>query len=151
MVSYKLLVLTFEGRRAAEAALHELQQMEAARRLTLEDSVLVTSGLDRYLEIQPVSPQAGGRSPAGHCPVRLAPLLLGGAMPGRIVRTTIESLTLSLKGNGIDDAFIDKLARRLQPGSAALFLLGVAHETDRMLRRATACGAMILQTTLLLE
>jgi uncharacterized membrane protein len=150
-VSYKLLVLSFESQRAAGAALHELQRMEAAGRLALVDSVLVTCGLDRDLEIQPVSPQAGGRWPAGYCRVRLAPLLSGSALPGRVARTTVESLALSLRGNGVDDAFIDKLVRLLQPGSAALFLLGVAHETDRVLRKAESYGAKVLQTTLLLE
>jgi uncharacterized membrane protein len=124
--------------------------MEAAGRLALEDSVLVIRGQDRDLEIQQVSPEAGGCSSASHHRARLSSLLFGGAMPRRVVRTTVEALALSVKGHGVHDTFIHRLEENLVPGSSALFLLGQAHETDRVLRSAESYGAKVLQTTLLL-
>jgi uncharacterized membrane protein len=49
---------------------------------------------------------------------------------------------------GVDDSFMKDLGARLQPGGAALILLGRAEARDKVLERVAPYGGEVIQTSL---
>jgi uncharacterized membrane protein len=145
-----LLAVAYPDRGTAEKVRQELIEMAKEHLVTLQDAVVVENQ-DGKIKLHQstnttASGAAGGALWGGLIGlIFLAPLLgmafgaAGGALGGK------------MSDVGVDDSFMKDLGERLQPGAAAVIMLGSTDARDKVIERVRPYGGEILQSSLSTE
>ena len=121
--SSHLVAIAYEGRETANEVLHEIQALEVAGDIVLEDAVIVERHQGTQVELKQVKPHEWKSTGRGSGIGLVAGLLLGGPIVGLLAGTGIGYIAGKLKDHGIPDDFIKELSESLAPESSAIFLL----------------------------
>jgi len=144
-----LFVVTFDDETRAAQALDSVKQLQAADQLDLDDAVIaVKSERGRVRIQQTVDPSTETTTISGGWWGLLIGLLLGGPIGGLVGGLAAGAVLGRLIDLGVDDAFIKDVGRRLDPGSAALFVLVKGGDTDALHAMLERSGGAILKTEL---
>jgi uncharacterized membrane protein len=145
-----LVAVAYPDRDTAERVRQELIEMTKEHLVTLQDAVVVENR-DGKIKLNQArsttaSGAAGGALWGGLIGlIFLAPLLgmafgaAGGALGGK------------MSDVGVDDNFMKDLGTRLQPGAAALIVLGSTEARDKVIERVRPYGGDVLQSSLSTE
>lgn len=171
--SSKLVVLSFEGQKAAAAVYEQFEQMEKEKLIQIEDAVILErEANDATISAAPYPTAGQGGSVAHATPPDgevnvvqthgkkgkyaakgggiglLAGWLLGGPIGGLAVGAGIGAITGAIKDFGISDDNIEAIKARLQPNTSALLVLGTVQDRDAFLARVKSYDADVLLTSL---
>lgn len=170
-----LLVLLFQGEETAGTVWTNMESLQAAGVVDVEDAVvawraapgevavtaetkkgsdsslvpIVSVNATDIVHVEQKTPTHKGKyAKAGAGIGFIAGLLLGGPIGGLAVGAGIGALAGKMKDHGIDDKFIKETTTALQPGSSAIFVLGTASNPDVLVAELRAFQPRVLSTTL---
>ncbi len=146
-----LAAIAYPDRDTAEKVRQELIQATREHLVRLEDAVIVEHEQDGKIKLH----QAMGTTSAGAAGgavwggliglIFLAPLL------GMAVGAASGAAAGKMTDVGIDDNFLKDLGAKLQPGGAALIVLGSTDARDKVIERVKQYGGEVIQTSLSTE
>jgi uncharacterized membrane protein len=146
-----LAAIAYPDRDTAEKVRQELIQATREHLVRLEDAVIVEHEQDGKIKLH----QAIGTTSAGAAGgavwggliglIFLAPLL------GMAVGAASGAAAGKMTDVGIDDNFLKDLGAKLQPGGAALIVLGSTDARDKVIERVKQYGGEVIQTSLSTE
>lgn len=170
-----LVVMTFEGVQTAEALYEEIEKMEKAKLVEIQDAVIVERGEDAanlivspgtatsteiatptstegnkpQITVKQTHGKRGKYAAIGGGVGLLAGAILGGPIGLMVVGAAgIGAIAAALKDFGVDDSSIDGVKQRLQQNTSALMLLGKANDRDAFLAKLSEFNAQIVMTSL---
>jgi uncharacterized membrane protein len=143
-----LIAVAYPDRDTAEKVRQELIRATKEHLVRLEDAVIVEREQDGKIKLHQAmnttaTGAAGGAMWGGLIGlIFLAPLL------GMAVGAASGALGGKMSDLGVDDNFMKDLGERLQPGAAALIVLGSTDARDKVIERVSPYGGHILQSSL---
>jgi uncharacterized membrane protein len=143
-----LVTVAYPDRETAERVRQELVEATKERLLVLEDAVVVEHEAGGKIKLhQAVSP-AGAGAAGGAVWGGLIGLLFLAPLLGMAVGAATGAATGKATDAGIDDSLMKELGEKLQPGSAALIVLGSTDARDKIIERVSPYGGHVIQTSL---
>jgi uncharacterized membrane protein len=169
-----LVVLTFEGQDTAEALYKQIEQMEDAKLVVIEDAVIIereesysdsaaapTSSAEKMLtpstkksasdsvRVKQTRGKKGKYAAIGGGIGLLGAAILGGPIGLAVVATAgLGAVTAALKDFGVNDDTVNSIKQNLQPNTSALLLLGKANDRDALLAKLREFDAKVVMTSL---
>lgn len=143
-----LIVLAFDGRHEAEGLLGDLEKLQEAGQITIEDAVVASRGEGAEIHIEQTHSKTGKTAVKGTGIGLLAGLLLGGPIIGLAGGAAIGAIVGKMKDYGVDDKFIEEVSRGLKANSSALFLLVKDADAEQIEKLLKPVKATVLSTTL---
>ncbi len=147
----KLIAISFDDIYGASNAIVKLDQLQENYLLTMEDVVIATIREDGKVKLsQSVDLVKIGAAQGGFWG-GLIGLILTGPLGMLLIGGTsaaFGALIGSLSDYGINDDFIRKLGRKLEPGSSALFILVNDLTMDKVVEKLEGLNGEIIQTSL---
>ena len=146
-----LIAVAYRDVATAEQVRSELVQATKEHLMQLEDAVVVEHREDGKIKLHQAMSTAGAGAAGG---------ALWGGLIGLIFLAPLFGMALGAAGGaaagaladvGVDNTFMKDLGARLQPGGAALILLGQAEARDKVLERVAPYGGDVIQTSLTRE
>lgn len=142
-----LVALAFEGEETAKGWLKDLTKMAEDGHIEIIDAVVASRGVGKNIDIKQTQSAKGKFAKRGTGIGFLAGILLGGPILGAAGGAAVGAITGSMKDVGIDDAFIDEIAKGVAPNSSMLFLM-VQNADDKVMEYLKHFKARVLTTTL---
>ena len=143
-----LIAIAYPDRDTAEQVRQELVKATKEHLVKLEDAVIVEHDADGKVKLH----QAVGATGAGAAGGALWGGLIGLIFLAPLLGMAVGAATGALGGKmtdlGVDDNFMKDLGTKLQPGSAALIVLGSTEARDKVIERVQPYGGEILQSSL---
>jgi uncharacterized membrane protein len=151
-----LIVVSFKGEDTADQALNKLQALQKEYVVELEDAVVAVRDKNGKLHLKQsvnlAATGAVGGAAWGGLMGTLVGLLflnpLAGFASGLAVGAGAGALSGALSDYGINDDFIEKMAKDLTPATSALFILARRMNFDKALPELKAFGGKVLKTSL---
>lgn len=147
----KLIAIAFDDTNGATEALARIEDMESNYLLSTHDAVVAIRKNNGKVKLnQSVNLVKTGAAQGAFwgsligliLTGPLGMILLGGTSAG------FGALMGSVSDYGINDTFMRKLARKLQPGSSALFFLVSNMTEDKVLKEMEKINGTVIQTSL---
>ena len=143
-----LIAVAYPDVATAEQVRGELVQATKERLMQLEDAVVVEHRDDGKIKLhQAVSPGSAGAA-GGALWGGLIGLIFLAPLVGMAIGAASGAAAGAMSDVGVDNTFMKDLGARLEPGGAALILLGRAEARDKVLERVTPYGGEVIQTSL---
>jgi uncharacterized membrane protein len=143
-----LIAIAYPDADTAERVRSELVQATKERLLQLEDTVVVEHEPGGQIKLrQAMSPTATGAA-GGALWGGLIGLLFLAPVVGMAVGAASGALGGKMADVGVDDNFMKDLGAKLQPGTAALIVLGSTDARDKVIERVKPYGGDVIQTSL---
>jgi len=143
-----LVVIGYDSLSKAEAARSDLFQLSREYYADIADAVIATADEKGRIRLnQMVTPWLVGTS-AGSLWGLLLGLLFLHPLLGVFTGAAAGAVTGALSDFGIRDDFMREVARVLQPGQAALFVLARNVTSDRVIDQVATHGGKVLRTSL---
>ena len=151
-----LVVVSFKGEDTADQVLNKLREMQKEYLIDLEDACVAVRDKNGKMRLKQainlVSTGALGGAAWGGLLGTLVGLLflnpLVGLITGAAFGAGAGALSGALSDYGINDDFISSLARTIEPGSSALFILVRRVTLDKVLPELRPFGGKVLKTSL---
>jgi uncharacterized membrane protein len=151
-----LIVVSFKGEDTADQVLNKLQAMQKENLIDLEDAVVAIRDRNGKVRLKQAVNliTAGAVSGAawGSLMGTLVGLLflnpLAGLATGLALGAGTGALSGALADYGINDDFIKGMARNLEPGTSALFILVRRVVFDKVLPELAPFGGKVVKTSL---
>jgi uncharacterized membrane protein len=154
----QIAVLVFEKRESsawpehgedrAKEAYKELEDLAKKGQVQIESATIVVKNEGGRVKLRRTSEwTAGKRAGRGAFWGLIVGLILGGPLAGLLAGSGLGAVLGGRKAGGIDQEFMKKLAERLIPGNAALFML-VPADDDATIRQLEAYDAPLYTTPL---
>jgi uncharacterized membrane protein len=146
-----LIAVAYPDAETAERVRSELVAATKERLLQLEDAVVVEHQPGGKIKLrQAMSPAAAGAA-GGVLWGGLIGLLFLAPVVGMAVGAASGALGGKMADVGVDDNFMKDLGAKLQPGTAALIVLGSTDARDKVIERVKPFGGEVIQTSLSTE
>jgi uncharacterized membrane protein len=145
-----LVAVAYPDGETAERVRQELILMTKERLVQLDDAVVVENQDGKIKLNQAMNTTASGAA-GGALWGGLIGLLFLAPLLGMAVGAASGALGGKMADVGVDDTFMKDLGARLQPGAAALIVLGTSTARDKVIERVGPYGGEILQTSLSTE
>jgi uncharacterized membrane protein len=146
-----LIAIAYPDRDTAEQVRRELIEATKEHLVKLEDAVVVEHEADGKIKLH----QAMGTASAGAAGGALWGGLIGLIFLAPLLGMAVGAATGALGGKiadvGVNDDFMKNLGEKLQPGAAALIVLGSTDARDKVIERVKSYGGEILQSSLSTE
>jgi uncharacterized membrane protein len=143
-----LVAIAYPDAATAERVRTELVQATKEHLLQLEDAVIVEHQPDGKVKLN----QAMSTTSAGAAGGALWGGLIGLLFLAPVVGMAIGAASGALGGKmadvGVNDNFMKELGAKLQPGAAALIVLGSSDARDKVVERVRSYGGEVIQTSL---
>ena len=143
-----LIAIAYPDRNAAEEVRQELVQAAKEHLVKLEDAVIVEHDADGKIRLHQAVGTTGAGAAGGAMWGGLIGLIFLAPLLGMAVGAATGALGGKMTDLGVDDNFMKDLGTRLQPGSAALIVLGSTDARDKVIARVSPYGGDILQSSL---
>jgi uncharacterized membrane protein len=143
-----LIVVAYPDVATAERVRAELVQATKERLMQLEDAVVVEHRHDGKIKLHQAMSTAGAGAAGGAMWGGLIGLIFLAPLFGMAIGAASGAAAGAMSDVGVDNAFMKDLGARLQPGGAALILLGRAEARDKVLERVSPYGGEVIQTSL---
>jgi uncharacterized membrane protein len=146
-----LIAIAYPDVATAEKVRQEL--VEAAREHLgeLQDAVVVEHEAGGTVKLRQARSATGAGAAGGALWGGLIGLLFLAPLLGMAIGAASGALGGKMTDLGVDDDFMETLGTRLQPGTAALIVLGTAQARDKVIDRVSPYGGEILQSSLSTE
>jgi len=143
-----LVAIIYPNEAKAEEVRKKLFELQKEYLITLGDAVIAVKSDDGKVKLnQIVSPTALGAGTGGFWGLLVGVIFLNPLL-GAAVGAASGALAGVLTDIGINDNFMKDLAKNLQPGNAALFVLIKKITADKVLKEIEGFGGTILKTSL---
>jgi uncharacterized membrane protein len=143
-----LLAIAYPDRETADRVRTELLQATKEHLVKLEDAVVVEHEPGGKIKLhQAMSPTATGAA-GGAVWGGLIGLLFLAPVVGMAVGAASGALGGKIADVGVNDSFMKDLGAKLQPGTAALIVLGSTDARDKVIERVRSYGGDVIQTSL---
>jgi uncharacterized membrane protein len=143
-----LIAVAYPDMATAEQVRGELVQATKERLMTLEDAVVVEHRHDGKIKLHQAMSTAGAGAAGGAMWGGLIGLIFLAPLFGMAIGAASGAAAGAVSDVGVDDSFIKELGARLEPGAAALIVLGRTEARDKVLDRVAPYGGHVLQTSL---
>jgi uncharacterized membrane protein len=152
----ELVVVAFDNPHEADDALAELRRLQQEYLVDLEDAVVAVRRPDGEVHLkQSVSLVGAGAASGGLWGGLWGSLVgllflnpLAGFALGGVVGAGMGALAARLADYGINDDFIRSLAKTLEPGHSALFVLIRKAQPEKVLREMSRFRGRVLRSSL---
>jgi uncharacterized membrane protein len=132
----------------AEKVRQELIDATKEHLVQLEDAVIVEHRDDGKIKLHQIMGTTGAGAAGGAMWGGLIGLLFLAPLVGMAIGAASGAAAGKMTDLGVDDNFVKDLGARLQPGSAALIVLGSTDARDKVIDRVKAYGGDVIQTSL---
>jgi uncharacterized membrane protein len=143
-----LIAVAYPDRDTAEQVRLELIKATKERLVLLEDAVIVEREQDGKVRLHQAMSTTGAGAAGGAMWGGLIGLIFLAPLLGMAVGAATGALGGKMTDLGVDDDFMKDLGERLQPGAAALIVLGSTDARDKVIERVQPYGGHILQSSL---
>jgi uncharacterized membrane protein len=143
-----LVAVAYPDIETAEKVRQELVNATREHLLNLEDAVIAEHKADGKIKLH----QAIGTTSAGAAGGALWGGLIGLIFLAPLLGMAVGAASGALGGKmtdvGVNDDFLKDLGAKLQPGAAALIVLGSTDARDKVIERVKPYGGEVIQTSL---
>jgi len=143
-----LVAVAYPDIETAEKVRQELVNATREHLLNLEDAVIAEHQADGKIKLH----QAIGTTSAGAAGGALWGGLIGLIFLAPLLGMAVGAASGALGGKmtdvGVNDDFLKDLGAKLQPGAAALIVLGSTDARDKVIERVKPYGGDVIQTSL---
>ncbi|MFI9592772.1 DUF1269 domain-containing protein [Nonomuraea sp. NPDC052265] len=143
-----LIAIAYPDVQTAMSVRDRLAQMQKENLLKLEDAAVVERKRDGKIKLHQATSTAGMGAAGGALWGGLIGLLFLMPLLGMALGAAGGAVGGALTDTGVDDDFMRELGTKLEPGTAALFLLVVQSTPDKVIPEIAQYGGHILQTSL---
>jgi uncharacterized membrane protein len=143
-----LVAIAYPDAGTAEQVRTELVQLTKEHLLSLEDAVVVEHRPDGKIKLHQAMSPAGAGAVGGAAWGGLIGLLFLAPLFGMAIGAASGAVAGKMADVGVNDDFMKQLGAKLQPGAAALIMLGRADAPERVLERVKPYGGEVIQTSL---
>lgn len=144
----ELVVIGFDSEDKAEEIRERLFELQKSHIVSLEDAVVATKNEKGRIKLSQVaSPATSGAIMGGFWGLLIGALFLAPHI-GLLVGAASGGLGGALTDVGVNDGFMRDLAKMLEPGSSALFILIRKMTDDKLLDELKGVGGTVLRTSL---
>ena len=144
----ELIVLAFDDEDGAMQLRDRLLAIREDRMLQLADAAVVVRRQDGQVKVKQLTELVGSGALGGAFWGVLIGLLIAAPWLGLAVGAAAGAVVGSLADYGVDDKFIKKVGRTIEPGHSALFLLIHRANLEKLMPRLQEFHPTLLQTTL---
>ena len=151
-----LIVVSFKGEDTADQVLNKLTALQKEHLVDLEDAVVAVRDKNGKVRLKQAVNLAAAGALSGAAWGSLMGMLVGllflnplaGFATGIAVGAGTGALSGALADYGINDDFIKEMAKNLEPGSSALFVLVRRVIFDKVLPELKPFGGKVIRTSL---
>ncbi|MDW6024232.1 DUF1269 domain-containing protein [Mesorhizobium sp. BAC0120] len=142
-----LIVMVYPTVARAEVVRQRLIELQKEHLIALDDAVIVTKAESAWIRLDHLISTTAGATSGSFWALFIGLLFLG-SVDGAVAAGASCKLRGALTEVGLNNAFANKLAARLQPGTAGLFLLIKLMTTDSFLREIESFGCAVPKTSI---
>jgi uncharacterized membrane protein len=143
-----LIAIAYPDVSTAEQVRGELIQATKEHLVRLEDAVVVEHRPDGKIKLHQAMGTAGAGAAGGALWGGLIGLIFLAPLVGMAIGAASGGLAGKMTDVGADDDFMKNLGNSLQPGAAALIVLGSTEARDKVIERVKGYGGEVIQTSL---
>jgi uncharacterized membrane protein len=143
-----LIAVAYPDVATAEQVRGVLVQATKEHLMALDDAVVVEHRDDGRIKLHQSTSTTGAGAAGGALWGGLIGLIFLAPLLGMAIGAASGAAAGALTDVGADDGFMKELGARLQPGSAALIVLGQSEARDKVLERVAPYGGDVVQTSL---
>jgi len=143
-----LIAVAYPDAATAERVRAELVQATKEHLLQLEDAVIVEHDAGGKVKLRQAVSTTGTGAAGGAVWGGLIGLLFLAPFLGMAIGAASGALGGKMADVGVNDNFMKELGAKLQPGTAALIVLGSTEARDKVIDRVKSYGGDVLQTSL---
>lgn len=144
----ELIVLAFDNDKAAFEVRDKLIELQKSQLIKLADAAVAVRLPDGKVKVKQVVDLAAEGALGGAFWGLLAGILFWMPFMGMALGTLLGALSGSMADYGVDDDFIQDVAKTIEPGHSALFLLVLQATTDRVVDAIKQWHPTVLRTNL---
>jgi uncharacterized membrane protein len=143
-----LAAIAYPDFATAEKVRQELIEATKEHLVRLEDAVIVEHQADGKIKLHQVMNTTGAGAAGGAMWGGLIGLLFLAPLVGMAVGAATGAASGKMTDLGVDDNFVKDLGAKLEPGTAALIVLGSTDARDKVIDRVKPYGGEVIQTSL---
>lgn len=143
-----LIVLLFQDDRGAFEVRQKLIELQKQHLIRLADAAVAVRGQDGRVKIKQIVDLTAHGALGGAFWGLLAGILFWMPTMGMAIGTIVGAISGSMADFGVNDEFIHQVARGVEPGQSALFLLVVDATMDRVIEEIAPWNPKVLRTNL---
>jgi uncharacterized membrane protein len=143
-----LAAIAYPDRDTAEKVRDELIQATTEHLVQLEDAVIVEHEEGGKIKLHQAMGLTRAGAAGGAIWGGLIGLLFLAPLVGMAVGAASGAAVGKMADMGVNDDFVKELGAKLQPGAAALIVLGSTDARDKVIERVKPYGGDVIQTTL---
>lgn len=143
-----LISIIYPSEEKAEEVRKRLIELQREYLLTLGDAVVATKTDSGKVKLNQLINLTASGAASGSFWGLLVGVLFLNPLIGVAVGAASGAISGALSDVGINDNFMKELARSLQPGNAALFILAKEMTEDKVLKELSPFGGTVLRTSL---
>jgi uncharacterized membrane protein len=143
-----LAAIAYPDRETAEKVRQELIQATKEHLVRLEDAVVVEHEPGGKIKLHQAVGTTGAGAAGGAAWGGLIGLLFLAPLVGMAVGAASGAVAGKMTDLGVNDNFLKELGAKLQPGAAALIVLGSTDARDKVIERVKQYGGEVIQTSL---
>jgi uncharacterized membrane protein len=143
-----LVAIAYPDVATAQRVRQELAEAAKEHLVQLEDAVVVEHQQDGKIKLHQAMGTTGAGAAGGALWGGLIGLIFLAPLLGMAVGAASGAVAGKMTDLGVDDSFMKDLGTRLQPGAAALIVLGSSEARDKLIDRVKGYGGDVLQTSL---
>ena len=147
----KLIVIAYDSVAKAQEVLGVLARLQKEHLITLDDAVVAERQQDGKIKLHQTSKLAGAGAAGGALWGGLIGLIFFMPLLGMAIGAASGAAAGALSDIGVDDKFMKEVGAKIEPGTAALFLLVREATADKVLPEVQPFGGHILQSSLTTE
>lgn len=143
-----LIVLLFDQERAALEVRDKLIELQKAHLIRLADAAVAVRDHAGMVKIKQIVDLTAQGAIGGAFWGLLAGMLFWMPGLGAAIGTLVGAISGSMSDYGVNDEFIEQVAKGVEPGQSALFLLVVDATMDRVIEEIAPWNPKVLRTNL---
>jgi len=143
-----LVAIAYPDRDTAEQVRQELIKATKERLVRLEDAVVVEHESGGKIKLHQAIGTTGAGAAGGALWGGLIGLIFLAPLLGMAVGAASGAAAGKMTDVGVNDDFLKDLGAKLQPGAAALIVLGSTDARDKVIERVKHYGGDVIQTSL---
>ena len=144
----KLVAIGYDTVEDAQGALGTLGRLATEHSIALDDAVIAERRQDGKIKLHQARSTTGAGAAGGALWGGLIGLIFLMPLFGMAVGAASGAAAGALTDVGVDDDFMKGVGARLEPGSAALFVLFTSATADKVIPEMAKHGGTILQSSL---
>ena len=144
----KLIAVAYPDVATAEQVRGELVQGAKEHLLELEDAVVIEHRQDGKIKLHQAMSTTGAGAAGGALWGGLIGLIFLAPLFGMAIGAAAGAAGGAATDVGADDNFMKELGAKLEPGAAALIVLGRSDARDKVIDRVKPYGGHVIQTSL---